>query len=110
MLSGAVFAVAYAGDFANATASAVWAGVPIQGSTFYEQNQNSRAPWHFDFHRKPGLVELQTGDRVREYVTAFYDSFIVNPAGINPAERDKIALHYTGARRHDSCSQSVEDL
>ncbi|KAK4501183.1 hypothetical protein PRZ48_006989 [Zasmidium cellare] len=93
---GAMVSVAYAGNFPTDTASLVWSEseVSVPGSAWYEQTKNSPTLWHFNFHRVPDLVETLTKGRVREYIKIFYDSFLVNPAGINPAERDYIASQY----------------
>lgn len=98
---GLMVAYAYAQAHRGRVSHLVVADAPLPGTAVFDRLRADPRVWHFAFHGARDVPEMLVAGRERQYLQAFFNARIANPAAISETDLDVYASAYSapGAMR-----------
>jgi pimeloyl-ACP methyl ester carboxylesterase len=83
---GLMVAYAYAQAYRNGVSHLAVLDAPLPGTDVFDRLRADPRVWHFAFHSARDVPEMLVAGREREYLRAFFDVRLFNPAAIDESD------------------------
>jgi pimeloyl-ACP methyl ester carboxylesterase len=83
---GLMVAYAFAQAYREDVSHLAVLDAPVPGTSVFDRLRTDPRVWHFAFHGARDVAEMLVAGREREYLRAFFDARLFNPAAIDESE------------------------